>query len=588
MTSSDKYQSPNIKITINNQSVEEEFLEDILHLSIEESLNVPNLLTLVINNDYYSGRPQQDPPWKHDNLLQIGNSITVVIEGSKTAEFQETSAEKLFEGEITAVECHFTDESQAPIIVRGYDISHRLHRGRYNRSYQDVTAADIVKKIAQEVDITTETVEENGGVYEYLFQENQTNMEFLRERAFVLGCQLYVKDNKLNFCKPKAQDSLNLKWLRDLNSFRVKVNSAEQISSVEVRGWDYKQKEPIVATASQDEVITENKSGKGRETSNKFKLYKNTNAPKMVVVDKPVFKNEEAEQIAQAIYNELSGEYITADARGEGNTKIRVGKIVNIEDMGRYDGQYYITETRHLYHKRVYTTEFSVRGLRGDNLYTVVSPQTYLQPGQTLLVGIVTDNQDPEEMGRVRVKFPTLTEDHNSNWARVVTIGAGSDRGIHWLPEINDEVLVGFEHGDIHRPYVVGNVWNGSDKTPENVENTVVDDLVRLRTVKTRTGHILQFVEEDKDSSKAGCYIKTAGGHEININDSDQVIEIKTTKGHEITLDDKNQVIEIKTSQGHSLKMDDRGKSVVLNSTGDLEIKATGNITIEGAMIYLN
>jgi uncharacterized protein involved in type VI secretion and phage assembly len=174
------------------------------------------------------------------------------------------------------------------------------------------------------------------------------------------------------------------------------------------------------------------------------------------------------------------------------------------------------------------------------------------------LIGKVTNNDDPEGLGRVRVKFPTLTEDHESDWARVVASGAGKNRGFDCLPEIDDEVLVGFEHGDIHRPFIIGGLWNGADSPPEKVGNAVSGGKVRLRTIKTRTGHQMQFVEEAKGGSQAGITIKTAGGHEVTINDSD--------------------------------------RSITLSSTGNLKIKAVGNIditangiiTVQGAMIKLN
>jgi uncharacterized protein involved in type VI secretion and phage assembly len=381
-----------------------------------------------------------------------------------------------------------------------------------------------------------------------------------------------VQDNCLYFRKSQKGKSLELKWLKDLNSFRVRVSSAEQVSSVEVRSWDYQQKRAIVATAQNEQVITRSKNGSGREVSNKFKV-----VPKMIVVDRPVFSAQEANQIAQAICNELGGEFVCADARGEGNPEIRVGKVVNLKEMGRYDGQYYLTETRHLYHKRVYTTEFTVRGLRGGNLLTLLSPQTRLQPGQTLLVGVVTDNKDPKGWGRVKVKFPTLTEEHTSNWARIVALGAADNRGFDCLPEVNDEVLIGFEHGDIHRPYVIGGVWNGKDKPPEIVDDSVQNGKVRLRTFKTRTGHILQFVEEDRGSSQDGIYIETAGGHQIRLNDSDRQIEIKTSGGHQVKMDDRGQSISVSSTGNLSLK-----------AQGNIEIKANGTITVEGRMIYLN
>ena len=580
-----------VAIKIDGSRVSTEFLEDILQISVEQSLHSPSMFMIILRNEYFPGREQQDKAWKHEEFLKIGKSITLDLQGSKTAQFNKEKKSNIFEGEITAIECQFDDNSQAPIVIRGYDLSHRLHRGRHNRSFQNMTDGDIVRKITQEVGITPGDIKSGDIVHEYLFQENQTNMEFLRERAFRLGFELYIKENKLFFCPPQDRGKLQLTWLKEINSFRVKVNSAEQVSSVEVRGWNYKEKIAITATATNDEVITENKNGKGKNISSKF----NT-TPQMIVVDQPIFETKEAEKMAQSLCNELGGEFISADAMAEGNSEITVGKVIELGNMGQYNGKYYITETRHLYHRRIYTTEFTCRGLRGDNILSLLSPPTHLQPGQTLLVGIVTDNQDPQKMGRVKVKFPTLTEDHNSNWARMVALGAGDDRGFDSLPEINDEVLVGFEHGDIHRPYIIGGVWNGKDHPPESVDDSVQGNKVRLRTFKTRTGHILQFVEEDKAFKKAGVYVTSTKGHQIMLNDSERHIQVKTMGGHSVKMDDTKQEIHIKTSGGHSVKMSDAGQEIAINSTGNISIKATGNIemsangtiTIKGAMIFLN
>ena len=94
------------------------------------------------------------------------------------------------------------------------------------------------------------------------------------------------------------------------------------------------------------------------------------------------FSPKEADTKAQALCDELGGQFIYADAKSEGNTEIRPGLIVKLEKMGQHSGEYYITETRHTYHERVYVTEFSVRGLRGGNLLTTISPANHLQPGQ--------------------------------------------------------------------------------------------------------------------------------------------------------------------------------------------------------------
>lgn len=585
------------KLNLSSGPATPELLKDLLYITVEESLHLPAMFTLVVQNSYIpTVQRSESKPWRHEKLFEIGGKVKLGFASGTTqdTEFKEKLDDFLIEGEITAMEVHFNEKSEAHIIIRGYDISHRLHRGRYNRSFLNKTDSDIVKEIAAEAGIGIGTIDPSGEVYEYVFQENQTNMEFLRERAARIGFELFIQEEKIYFRQPVSQASLDLEWLVDISKFSTRVTSAEQVNSVEVRGWDYSLKQPIVETANTEKVITQTGNKQGSKTSSAFRG-KPSN-PKITVVDQPVVSKNEAKKMAQALCDELGGEFVYADAKSWGNPKIRPGKIISLTGMGdRYSGKYYVTETRHFYSERVYTTDFSVRGLRAGNLFTTISTQTRLQPGQTFLVGIVTDNKDPKGWGRVKVKFPTLTEEHTSNWARVVAIGAGPNRGFDCLPEINDEVLVGFEHGDIHRPYVIGGVWNGKDAPPEKVADSVTKG-VRLRTIKTRTGHTLQFVEEDKGSSKTGIRVETTKGHKIYCNDSDQFIEITTNGGHKIKMDDRGKAISVETTGGHSINMNDMSKSVSIESKGNMslkadiniDIKATGIITINGTMINLN
>ena len=606
--------TPGLKLKIDGQEAPEELRNDILQISAEESLHLPGMFTIVIKNNYFPGS-KSDRPWEHEKLFAIGKSIEIgfVSSTTKDEEFADPHQGSVLKGEITGIETHFTSQSNMPLVIRGYDVAHRLHRGRYNRSFQNMTDTDILKKIAAEVGIELDSqgVEETTGPYGYgdindangyIFQPNQTNMEFLRERAARNGFELFVRDGKLNFRKPQADATLELEWLKDLYSFNARVTSSEQVSSVEVRGWDYMKNQVLVSqkSSSTSAVITDTEYGNGRNTSTVFKG--KPSDPKMIVVNQPIFTASEGDKMAQALFDELSGEFVLADAKSEGNPEIRPGKVVKLSNMGKYSGKYYITDTRHLYSEGDYTTYFSVRGLRGGDLLKTLSSPTRLAPGNTHLVGIVTNNQDPKGWGRVRVKFPTLTPEddgnaHASYWARVVAVGAGSDRGLDCLPEIDDEVLVAFEHGDICRPYVIGGVWNGQYAPPEKVEDTIVDGKVRLRTFKTRTGHTLQFVEEDKDTSKKGIYLDTVSGHHLHLNDSEKFVEVKTKEGHQVLLDDDNQKIEIKTSQGGKATITMKSSSGEINikagekltiDAGEIEISSTGNVTVKGNPIRLN
>ena len=601
------------------QTIRQELQADILQVNIEESLHLPAMFSIVIHNSYLPAS-QKNPPWRHPekdrNLFEIGTQLRLGFVSSTTEDrhFNEKSTAWLIEGEITAIEAHFNEKSEAPIIIRGYDLSHRLHRGRHNRSFLNQTDSEIAKEIAKEmkIKVVAANFDDSNIRHEYVCQQNQTNMEFLRSRAAAIGYELFIQGDELHFEKPKKDATLQLKWGVDLTGFSTRVTSAEQVSAVEVRSWDYGNKKVMSSIASSEKVVTATGNKKGSSTSTKFDF----SPPKITVVDRPVGSQKQADVMAQALCDELGGEFVYADAKSDGNPLIRPRKVVNLSGMGeQFSGDYYITETRHVFEQRIYKTEFSVRGLRTGNLLSTLAPPVHLQPGQTFLVGIVTDNKDPNDWGRVKVMFPTLTDKHASHWARLVALGAGSMRGCHWVPEINDEVLVGFEHGDIHRPYVIGGVWNGKDAPSEKISDSLKSGKVRLRTLKSRTNHILQFVEEDSGTSKAGVLVKSSKGHQIYLNDSEEYIEIKSKKDHQITLDDRNNCIKVKTTNGHqitlddrqaciniettgghTIKLDDRGLSIAISSQGNLSIKAVGNIeikangtiTINGALISLN
>ncbi|OYQ67755.1 type IV secretion protein Rhs [Pseudanabaena sp. SR411] len=564
-------------LQIDGVNASEDLLNDILQISVEESLHQPGMFTIIVNNDYFPG--STDTAWEHQSQFAIGKKIKIGFTSSTTEDpdFVKEETGYVLEGEITAIETELNEKSQAPIIVRGYDISHRLHRGRFNRSFQNVKDSDMVSQIIGEAGITAGTITATTVVHEYAFQENQTNMEFLQERAARNGFELYVQDGKLNFRAPSQDQTLELKWLEDIHSFRVRVTSSEQVSSVEVRGWDYVQKKAIVSTATTGSVLTTTDSGTGKQASTKF-----NSSPKMIVVDQPVFSVNEAQKMAQSLCNELGGEFVNADAKGEGNPAIRPGRVIKLSGIGNYSGSYYVTETHHLYHERNFITHFSVRGLRGGSLFSMLSSKPHLQPGQTMLVGIVSNNNDPKKWGRVRVKFPTLTEEHESNWARVVSAGAGTNRGFDCLPEINDEVLVAFEHGDIHRPYVIGGVWNGTDAPPTVVTDSVVGGKVRLRTFKTRVGHQLQFVEEDKGAVKKGVYLNTIDGHNLRLDDSTKFAELETTGGHKFRADDSSQVISLTSTGNITVKTGTTGmtKDLTINAA-NITLTATTNITLK-------
>lgn len=183
-----------------------------------------------------------------------------------------------------------------------------------------------------------------------------------------------------------------------------------------------------------------------------------------------------------------------------------------------------------------------------------------------VVVGIVKSLKDEQNLGRVQVYFPWLSETNKSYWARIATLMAGAKRGSWFMPEIDDEVLVAFEHGDTQHPYIVGFLWNGVDKPPNQDINTSV------RRIKTVSGHVIEF---DDRNGNEDITIRTQGGHKIEMKDAAPAsVTITTNGGQTIELDDQPIAnIKISTKKGNQISISDAPPGITIStSTGILNI----------------
>lgn len=195
-------------------------------------------------------------------------------------------------------------------------------------------------------------------------------------------------------------------------------------------------------------------------------------------------------------------------------------------------------------------------------------------------IAVVTNNNDPQHLGRVKVQYPWREGSPESDWVRVASLASGKERGTLWIPEAKDEVLVAFEKGDIDHPFVLGSLWNGVDKPPDKNE----DAENNTKMIKTRSGHELRFFDKKGEEK---IEIKTQGGHVLLMDDKSAAaqIEIKDSSGqNKITIKTVGNSLTIES--GLSLKI--KSQTIDIEAGASMNIKASGTLSIQGALVKIN
>jgi uncharacterized protein involved in type VI secretion and phage assembly len=552
---------------------------------VDTSVLQPAVATITIH----------DPgPHLVDRHSLIGKSLTV-----------EAKQHILFNGDIVEIGMDFANAKPQLVIV-AFDRLHLLARGTQTRLFNNVSFSDVAKKLAQEAGLTggakVEGVDQS---YDCVTQNNETNLAFLRRLAIPLGCLIYVRGKTLH-CKLPPEvtsgspmggligsavgavagalgvnlgSSLDLKWGTNLKEFYPRLTTIGQLNSVTVRGWD---------PDKQQEVIGKAESGQGSpqigQTSKGTpggELAKQAFGIKAEMVVPSSFHDQSyADDLAQAVLNHHEGQFITAEGSCIGEPGLIAGKTVKISLVSsRFSGTYFVTSTRHVYHQ-TYTTQFTV------SLYDPLTLVHMLGSGKEerptappgIAIAVVTNNDDPNNAGRVKLKFPWLSPDYESDWVRVLAPGGGDGRGMQFHPIVNQEVMVAFELGNIERPYVLGALWSENCKLPEpkHSENGKVTTCVIASTNHTITFDDKQGDEDDQGEVK----IEDKKGNTIILKASkdDGGITITDMKGNSITL-----------SGGSTpgITIESKG-DLTLNASGKVTIKGGKDVTIKGTQISLN
>ncbi len=566
-------------VKIGGTDVAEEFMDAVLEMVVDASLYMPSMFTIRVDD--------HELKWVDDANLDIGKEVEINAE----AKGDQTASGLLIKGEITGLEPDFVAGGSNSLVIRGYDKSHRLHRGRVTRTFCEKTESDIAKTLAGEAGLQA-TVDSTTVTYDWVLQSNQTNMEFLQSRAARIGYQVFCAEGKLYFKKGDANlgDGPELKYGDQLLEFRPRWAASQQADDVTVYGWDPKNKAAVEssATAPPGGLNQGGMSQTGGATASSA-----FSAAKEAIADQPVFTVDEANALATGLSHDIGRAFVQAEGVCFGHPKVMPGYNITIKGVGdRFSGKYYVTSATHIINHQVYETRFGISGRQPNTLNHLLRTGNGhgLATGrvQGVVTALVTNLDDKDDLGRVKVKYPWLPKNGGveieSDWIRVSAPMAGAERGFQFLPEVSDEVLVAFEHGDIHRPYLIGAVWSSTDKPPKGKSVYLDDGKIIQHVLVTRSGH--GIVLGDKEGEEL-ISVTTKSGHKVILDDksgSEKITICDKTGKNEMVIDSKSNSMTINVEGDFSVTA--KGK-INLKSTGDTTVEATGNGKFKGMQLTL-
>ncbi|MEU7166238.1 VgrG-related protein [Streptomyces morookaense] len=525
--------------------------------------------------------------------IELGSAVKVSVFGTD-------GTHDLFEGEVTDCEARASADGDTAgggvlTVIRALDHAHRLRRGTRVLAYRQMSAGQIAQKIADLAGVRTGKIDDPGVVYEFLTQPAMSDWDFLSHLARESGCDLFLRDGRLHFEKParasgapaKGTPSRQSPFALEFGENLLKVSSTaslrDQVTSVVVRGWDPERKQPVVAQPAPRTAPSRDVTWRAERSV--------VRGEPLLLAGLPRGVQSEAEHVAQAMAQEVAAGLTGLRAVVRGEPRLRLRSAVTLKGLGkRFDGRYAVTSVRHEFHPDSgYLTELTVD--EATDRIAAGHPgngETGLRRFHSVMPATVVNIEDEQKQGRVKLQLPWLSPDYESNWARTVQLGGSRGHGVV-LPEVGDEVLVGFEQGCLDRPYVLGGLYNGVDKIAQHTLGLVDNGkgVTNRRSFASKEGHRLELL--DAGSQGMGATLITGNGKlKLQLDQHNTVISVHSDGKVEINA--KNGI----TVDAHQGPLELKGQKVTVNAQQALElsgmnvdVKATGPVKVTGATAKL-
>jgi len=547
MPVTDAYQDVEIKVDGAALSTGES--DSIVDVRVEQSVQVPTMATIRLRDVDLI-----------DEAGIIGSTTFALGKEVEVSSLKEGIATSVMKGKISSLAWDQRMgaaggvKSDHEVVITVLDGRQCLTHGLAPTTYLNQSYKDIITSLVSDSGSLLSADVDTGGLmsvmHEYVMVTTNA-FDFISEVCSRAGMTWWADATKV-YVKPIdiASASLTVEYPHPLKAFKVQAAISRGDESVKVLSDDPKSLAGIQATS------TNPKQSSSAPMS--AAAVKSTPMGKAVTSASLTAETaEEAKALADGISNQMAATQVSAKGELVGFHAVEVGKAIEVSSLPTpVAGKYFVTSCSWIWSgSRDVLTRFSASGTQRNTLVDLLGTRSASSSfAEGLIHGIVTNVADPDKLGRVKVKMPSISDDEESWWARVLSAGAGVKSGLQAQHAVNDHVMVAFERGDYRRPVVLGGMWTTDNPLPNP---DLIDDTVKGWTLKSVSGNVIELLDEGGDADKA-----------IHMTSADETVKVKF--GLEgVSIDATAKDVELK------------------NDAGSIVLSANGDITIDGAKITI-
>jgi Rhs element Vgr protein len=512
----------------------------IIAIKINHAINaIPSAEIIAADGDIASGTFSVS----ESNVFRPGAAVQI------NAGYGENE-EKIFGGIVVKHSIGIDGDAHSRLLIECQDKTARMTAGRKNAIYREQRDSDAMSALIAQSDLRSE-VQSTGYQHEGLVQHYCSDWDFLLTRADANGLLVIVKDGTVSVKPPQVSGAPTLKvaYGDSLMSFHADLDARDQWASVQSFAWDIENQKVIESSAAHPQPL--NAEG----NINSKTLAGVLDVDTYHLQSGAALSEQELDAWAKSAQMKSGLARVRGQMKFQGSAKAVIGGLIEVDGVGaRFNGNVFVSAVRHEITDGNWLTEVSF-GMpptwHAERTDVIAPPAGGLLPGIAgLQIGIVTQlENDPQSEGRVFVTVPMLGANANGVWARLCTPFATTKAGMFFIPQIGDEVVLGYFDQNPSYPVIIGSLHSSAKPAP--------------------------YLSNDDNSIKA---IVTRSGAKIEFNDADKSIAVTTPGENRIVLSDEDRGIQLLDQTGNKVTLTQSGIS--LESTKDIQIQAKGNITI--------